>query len=469
MAGLASVLPLRSRTVTVLGRAVPIDPRVLVPAAIADVRSMPRGLKAWLALLLAAMALAGVAALIALPPGWEVFGTSPSFEWGLLIIGYVGFAITTSGLCLASSLGTVFGVDRFRPLEKRHAILAVLCLTAAFGIIALDLHWPIRLVFGAVLSPAPSSPMWWMGVFYGGYLGLLLVEVWSMFSDHPKIHQWACTLAACMAIVAPATLGAVFGVVAARPYWHGSFTALWMVASAFLAGVSLLGIVFFGVVRLRLSGFERAGRLAVPGLRLLLGVGIVAVAALIARHLVAGLNGGEPGLREATMAVLQGPLAVPFWVLRVGLGLGVPLLLILLPATRTPVGLLLASAGALTGVFVDRWLFVAAGQIAPTSVVGGVVAEPYAGYGPSPVEIAIVLGAASFVAFGYSLAERYLDLNEAEIHFGFPLGPRLRRAWAAFGVRLEDVRARWRRPATEPVADGDPTAGLTPGEAGTAR
>jgi Ni/Fe-hydrogenase subunit HybB-like protein len=461
MAGLTPALPLRSRTVTVLGKAVPVDPRVLVGSLVADVRSMPRGLKAWLAILLALMAVAGIAALIALPPGWEVLGTSPSFEWGLLIIGYVTFAIATSGLCLASSLGTVFGVDRYRPLEKRHAILAVLCLTAAFGIIALDLHWPVRLIFGAVLSPAPSSPMWWMGVFYGGYLGLLLVEVWSMFSDHPKVHQWACTLAACMAILAPATLGAVFGVIVARPYWHGPFTPLWMVASAFLAGVSVLGIVFFGVVRFRLSGFERAGRLAMPGLRLLLGVGLVVVAILLVRHMVAGLNGSELGLRVATLAVLEGPLAGPFWILRVGVGLGLPLLLILLPATRTPIGLLVASAGALTGVFVDRWLFVAAGQVAPVSVVGGVVMTPYAGYGPSPVEIAIILGAAAFVAFGYTLAERYLDLNEADVHFGFPLAPHLRRARAALVVRVDAVRSRLRRPPAqdaESLADpvGDP-------------
>ena len=91
----------------------------------------------------------------------------------------------TSGLCLASSLGTVFGIERFRPLEKRHAILAVLCLTTAFGIIALDLHYPVRMVFGAMLVPSPTSPMWWMGVFYGVYLVVLLVEVWSMFTRPP--------------------------------------------------------------------------------------------------------------------------------------------------------------------------------------------------------------------------------------------------------------------------------------------
>ena len=90
----------------------------------------------------------------------------------------------------------MFGIERFRPLEKRHAILAVLSLTTAFGIIALDLHYPVRMVFGAVLVPSPSSPMWWMGVFYGAYLVVLLVEVWSMFTPHPIIHQWACTVAA---------------------------------------------------------------------------------------------------------------------------------------------------------------------------------------------------------------------------------------------------------------------------------
>ena len=53
-----------------------------------------------------------------IPPGWEVFGTTPSFEWGLMIVGYVFFAIMTSGLCLASSLGTVFGIERFRPVRE---------------------------------------------------------------------------------------------------------------------------------------------------------------------------------------------------------------------------------------------------------------------------------------------------------------------------------------------------------------
>jgi molybdopterin-containing oxidoreductase family membrane subunit len=409
-------MQLTGRTLTLAGHTLPTAPRAALAAVAREAGSLPVGLRWWIAFLLALIGLAGIAALLALPPGWEVLGTTPSFEWGLLIVGYVFFAITTSGLCLASSLGTVFGIERFRPLEKRHAILALSCLIAAFGIIALDLHYPVRLVFGAVFVPSPTSPMWWMGVFYGIYLCCLVVEVWSMFSGHPLIHQAACAAASCMAIIAPATLGAVFGVLAARPFWHGPFTPILMVASALLAGTALLGIVFYVVHRLRLEGFERAASLAIPSIRMVMAVGLVLVALLVARQTIVGLGGDTPGLAEATTALIAGPLAWQFWGLRVVLGLVVPLVLIALPATRTPAGTVVAAVLALVGVFVDRLTFVSAGQIAPTTTVSGVVSSPYAAYSPSPVEIGILIGAAAFVALVYTLAERYVDLREADAH-----------------------------------------------------
>jgi Ni/Fe-hydrogenase subunit HybB-like protein len=397
------------------GRTIPLRPGSAAAAVRAELRSMPRGLRIWIGALLVVIGLAVPAALIALPPGWEVLGTSPSFEWGLLIVGYVFFAITTSGLCLASSLGTVFGIERFKPLEKRHAILALLSLIAAFGIIALDLHYPVRMVFGAVLVPSPSSPMWWMGVFYGGYLCFLVVEVWSMFFGHPKIHQAACVASSCTAIVAPATLGAVFGVLDARPLWHGPFTPILMVATAFLSGVSVLGIVFFAVDRFGLRGARRAADLAIPAIRMLMAVGLLVVTLLVARQVVAGLLSETRSLVVATTALVSGPLAPSFWGIRVGLGLAVPFLLIAIPRTRTATGLLVSACLALVGVFVDRFIFVTAGQIAPTSAAG-VVSAPYTAYAPTLVEIAIVLGAGAFVALGYTLCERYLDLGESDVH-----------------------------------------------------
>jgi Ni/Fe-hydrogenase subunit HybB-like protein len=393
-----------------------IDPRAAARMLAHDVGAMPRALKAWLGFLLLLCALGAVGALLALPPGWEVFGTSPSYEWGILITAYVFFAITTSGLCLASSLGTVFGIEMFLPLEKRHAVLALLTLVTAFGLIALDLHYPVSMVFGAILSPSPLSPMWWMGVFYGTYLVFLMVEVWSIFSSHWGIHRWACVCSSVTAIVAPTTLGAVFAVLGARPYWHGAFTPPAMMTMAVVSGTALLGIVFYLVHRYRLAGYERALTLAIPAIRLLMTIGLVVSALVVAWQILWGMYGIIPGLADANRAIFAGPLAFWFWVVRIGMGLAIPLLLLLAPKTRTPAGLFVTCCLVFVGIFADRAIFVGAGQIVPGTAVGGVVSDPFTEYAPTVVEIAIVLGAFGFFGLVYTLAERYLPMGEHTGH-----------------------------------------------------
>jgi len=456
---------LRPATFGILDYEIPLAPRPLARAFVAEVRSMPVALQAWFGFLLAILAVAVLAAAIAIPPGWEVFGTTPSFEWGLMIIGYVFFAIMTSGLCLASSLGTVFGIERFRPFEKRHAILAILSLTTAFLIIALDLHYPVRMVFGAMLVPSPSSPMWWMGVFYGLYLVVLLVEVWSMFTDHPKIHQYACTAAAGVAILAPTTLGAVFGVLNAKAYWNGIFTPILMVASAFLAGTALLAIVFYAVHRFKLADWPNAAPVALPSARILMAVAIAIVGALIARYVLAGLASDVRGMREATVALLSGPLAPMFWFRVMG-GLAIPAILIALPIARRPETMLAAGVLVLAGVFVDRYMFVMAGQIAPITAGAGTVSQPYASYAPTPVELALIAGAGAFMALMYTLAERYLDMGEGDVHvfFNFP--------WIKQHHEHDDEEghdhAASETPALEPAAAVTVAAAAATGVAGVA-
>jgi Ni/Fe-hydrogenase subunit HybB-like protein len=152
-----------------------------------------------------------------------------------------------------------------------------------------------------------------------------------------------------------------------------------------------------------------------PSIRILLAVAIAIVSVLLARHVLVGLNGTMPGQAEATNALVTGPLAVPFWG-RVGLGLAVPLVILVLPWTSNVHGVFVASALAFSGILVDRYLFVAAGQIAPVTTSAGTVSYPFAPYVPSPVEIMIVIGAGAFIAFVYTLAERYLDLSESDVH-----------------------------------------------------
>ena len=189
-----------------------------------------------------------------------------------------------------------------------------------------------------------------------------------------------------------------------------------MVTTALLSGIALLGIVFALVHRHRLAGWERATTLAIPALRLLMMIVLPVTVLVVAWQMMFGLYGVVPGLADATMAILVGPLALQFWVFRVGLGLAVPLVLVLWPRTRTPDGLFAASCLTFVGIIADRMIFVSAGQIAPGTAVAGVVSSPWAEYTPSPVEIAIIVGAFAFFALVYTLAERYLPMGEHEGH-----------------------------------------------------
>ena len=439
-------------TVIIAGRTVTLDARAALRLARTELSNLPWSLRAWFAFLLGLLLLGVYGTVLRLLPGApDVFGTSPIFEWGILIATYVFFATTTSGLCLASSLGTVFGIERFKPLEKRHAVLAVLCLVTAFGVIALDLRYPIRLVFGVVLSPSITSPMWWMGTVYGIYLCCLLVEVWSMFFGRARVHRAACLVSSGMAIIAPSTLGAVFGAMGARPFWHGWFAPVYVLLTAFLSGVALLGVVFYLVNRLRLRGHGLDIERALRGLGWLL-VGVIGIVmALTAYQTVVGLESTAPGFSEATTALLSGPLGPQSWIMRVVIGLICPFVILALPWTRTPLGIFVASCLALVGMLADRLGFVAAGQIAPTTGAAGIVSNGYASYSPSLAELSIVVGAIGFLAITYSIAERYLDLGTVHDHSAQP---------ACAVALVAPIRAAMVEPTAavgaEPAPEGEP-------------
>jgi Ni/Fe-hydrogenase subunit HybB-like protein len=400
------------------GRQVPVDRhlageavKVVERAIRSEVASQSTGLRRWLAALTVVALVGAAAAVLTVPPGAEVFNTSPNFEWGLLIAAYVFFVVTTSGLCLVSSLGMVFGIDRFKPVELRHVALALLFLITGFAVIALELHYPLRMVFEVLLSPALSSPMWWMGVVYAGYLGVLVFELLANLSTHPRLAHAACVISSAVALVAPTTLGLVFGSLVSRPFWQGSFTPIYLIITAILSGASVLGITFAVVKWVRLPGHGRDTDDVIGGIRQLLLVILAIVIGYTAIRTIAAITFGSEAEHAAVAALISGPLGPQSWVVRVGIGFLAPLLILTWPGGRRALMVCVASCLILIGVFVDRLEFVSAGQIAPSTAASGHVALPYATYSPSLDEIAIVLGAVAVIVLVYTLAERFIDLS----------------------------------------------------------
>ena len=301
--------------------------------------------------------------------------------------------------------------------------------------------------------------MWWMGVFYGALPrrapGRGLEHVHRPPQDPPvRLHRGRL-----MAILAPATLGAVFGVLGAKAFCAGPFTAVMMVASAFLAGTALLGIVFYVVHRFQPRGLRarRAGRAA------------VGPAAADRRPRRRRRPAGPPGRRRARQRRSAGcarrrsrwsaarwPRCSGSRVLGWAHGPGRPAH----PArsSRQPAAIGAASALVLLGRG-PRPLHVRDGRPdRPDHRRRRDGVLPLRELRADPGRDRDHAGAAAFMALGYTLAERYLDMGEGDTHVFFPFpwikhdGRRGRTTPARRAAGAGDPGARAGRRGARPMA-----------------
>src|SRR3990172_7710958 len=65
----------------------------------------------------------------------HAYGVTREIPWGILISTYIFFVVTSTGLCIVSSIGHVFGVKDFMPIAKRSVFLSIVTITAGFVVI----------------------------------------------------------------------------------------------------------------------------------------------------------------------------------------------------------------------------------------------------------------------------------------------------------------------------------------------
>lgn len=342
----------------------------------------------------------------------HAYNLTREISWGILISTYVFFVVSSTGLCLVSSLGHVFGIKQFEQIGKRAILLAIITLLTGFGTIAMELNHPLRMAIWVVLSPNLASPIWWMGTLYGVYLVLLCIEFYALMKHKHRLASVIGLLGFIAAITAHSNLGAVFGLLEARPFWHGSFLPIYFILSAMVSGGALLALIVYynnyfrgGIMPAKQQDFVKAlGKLQA----LLLGILIF----FVIWKIVPGLYGKPPGKYEATMAVLTGPLAFNFWFFEVLIGLAIPFAILLNKKSRTPFGVMMAGLLSTIGIFFMRYDLVIAGQMVPMRIDMAEGAGKLLQYFPSIAEIAIVVGALCLCLLLYIVAEMKLNLAQ---------------------------------------------------------
>ena len=86
--------------------------------------------------LLAAFAAGAVAYIL---QGHHAYNVTRQHPWGLLLSMYVFFVVSSTGLCIISSIGHVFGISEFQQIGKRAIAGAIITISSGFAVIGLSL------------------------------------------------------------------------------------------------------------------------------------------------------------------------------------------------------------------------------------------------------------------------------------------------------------------------------------------
>lgn len=336
-------------------------------------------------------------------------GANNKTPWGIWIATYA-FFVSSIGACFVGSLGSVFGLKKYVAIEKRATFLAIVVVMVGMAIIFVELGRPFRMFGGYIKSPNPTSPIWWMGVNYTLYLIFIISEFALLAKNNFKSAKIVGIFALLAAIAAHSTVGSVFGVVHARPFWYGPYMPIDFILCAWIMGFAMMAIVLSFIAR---HNEYAEGASLINSIGKWLAVFIAINMFFVFWKVVTGLYGGEGTKYLATTALTNGPLSVRFWGIEIILGLVVPFLLLIIPALKTRSTICIAAILSLIGMFVNKMNMVQAGQIVPVQIFNY---DTYLKYSPTMAEISVVAGAIAFVVLVYIAAEKYYFAKQDTEH-----------------------------------------------------
>ena len=369
--------------------------------------------------LLGLLTVIGVAAGIhSIYAGHEhTFGVSREVPWGILIAAYVFFVVTSTGLCIVSSIGHVFGFKNFNPIAKRAVFMSIATIVAGFLVIAFEIENSWRMPVGNVIGANATSNIWWMGTLYGAYLFFMLIEFVMLQKNEHKMATGFGLAGLLTGIVAHSNLGAVFGLLNGREFWHGPYMPIYFITSAAMSGC--IAIIFFTYLAYRANNWQMSDDMK-KSLGAVANVGALLLAIIVfftSWKMITGVTGNPPGKYEAIMSLVNGPYALNFWGGEVLLGMVIPFVVIMLVRGRNMHALFFASLAGMVGIFFMRYDLVIVGQLIPHYHGMGLVDYPeFLSYSPSLHENLVVLGGIAFCLMLFLMGEKLFRGHLSEDH-----------------------------------------------------
>lgn len=346
--------------------------------------------------------------------GHHAYNVTRQHPWGLLISMYVFFVVSSTGLCIISSIGHVFGIPEFQQIGKRAIAGAIITISSGFAVIGLEIGHPMTMLIYNVLTPGLTSAIWWMGTLYGLYLTFICLEFF--FLAIKENHTLSKIFGICgllVGLAAHSNLGAVFGFLVSRPSANGVFYPVYFILSAMITGCYLIFLMYG--FRYKMNFPEKVAIMLVK-LGKILGMLLAVLIFFEAWKILTALYGDMPERAATILHAIKHP---NFWFGELTLGMLIPFAVILLSNAKAIKATVYASLAGMVGIFFMRYGLVHDTLLYPMTTLKRAeyeLAPTFVEYFPSATEFAIGLGGIGLSLFLYYLADKIFNLDETAHH-----------------------------------------------------
>ena len=377
----------------------------------------------WLGFLGLLLVIGLTSAILVFWKGLVITNLTDLVPWGFWItldLSSIALSAGAFSLCAAVYL---IGLKKYEPVARTATFIGLIGYTMAMFALMLDIGRPDRF-WHAVVYWNVHSLLWEVTMCVCLYLVVLVLESMPIISNFewlrnrfPKITKWMsrthhyapylAIAGLALSMLHQSSLGAVYGVLKARPFWYKPEMSVLFMFSAILGGISLT--VFASMLSTRLTSKARIDDSLLERLAHFVGWALVPYLYFRAWDWLAMTYTYQPGRTEGLAVMTKGPLSFNFWVVELLFGTIIPMVLLLKQGTRqNRFWRMVALALVVIGVIAYRWDVNLSGFLVVVSYLPGATTVAYTTYSPSLVEIGGGLGIIAFGLTAFSLGVRYL-------------------------------------------------------------
>ena len=377
----------------------------------------------WLAFLGTLLAIALVAGLSVFWFGLSITNLTDLVPWGLWItIDLSSIAVSAGAFSLCAGV-YLFGLKRYEPIARTATFMGLIGYTMAMLALILDIGRPDRF-WKALVYWNTHSLMWEVTMCVMLYLTVLLFETMPILASfewlrkkYPriaekmeKVHHYAPVLAIIglgLSSLHQSSLGAMYGVIKARPIWYKPEMAVLFMFSAIVGGIALT--LLASMLSARLTSKAKVNDILIERVAQFLGYMMIGYLYFRFWDWLAQTYTYEPGRTEAFELLTKGTLSFNFWFGEMIFGALLPTFILLYKPTRlSPFWRMLGLAMIVGGVVAFRFDTNIVGFLAVISYLPGEALVSYTSYTPSLVEWAAGSGIIAYGLLAFSLGVKYL-------------------------------------------------------------